>query len=184
MLGLSAPDMRFLNFEDGRLEREQAAAVVAVVELLCCWQPEEVYIPYSQEPPPDHVATHRIVQAALRQCSLECRLPSPVVFEYPIWFWQHWPWTPCPQSTWRVKWHYIRDSLIHGLGLQLLRDFRRFVEISEVLEQKGAALQQHKTQMVRPASDSSWPILADVANGEFLPLFFQSYELFLERQQG
>lgn len=67
VLGLDEVDLVFLNFEDSRLQLEREAAVVAVRDLLCSWRPQEVYIPYSQEPPPDHAATHEIVQTAINQ---------------------------------------------------------------------------------------------------------------------
>lgn len=176
MLGLNDVDATFLNFEDGCLAQEETAAIRSVTGILNSWQPEEVYIPYRHEPPADHVATHHIVLAALRESGLK-----PVIYEYSVWFWQHWPWTPFPGGSRQANWNYIKNSLTHGLGLQLMRDFRRFVPVAEVLEQKKVALAQHKTQMARQSADAPWPILADVDKGEFLSLFFQPYEIFLER---
>jgi LmbE family N-acetylglucosaminyl deacetylase len=176
VLGLQDEDAHFLKFEDGRLHQESKAVLEHVSTLLDCWRPEEVYIPYHKEPPADHAATHHIVLAALEKCDLR-----PVVYEYAIWFWQQWPWTALPAGSRRTAWQYTRDSIAHGFGLHFLRHFRHAVPIADVLAQKEAALYAHKTQMVRPPAESSWPILADVGDGEFLALFLQPYEYFRQR---
>jgi LmbE family N-acetylglucosaminyl deacetylase len=60
----------------------------------------------------------------------------------------------------------------------MVRDLHCTADVSEVIEVKRAALRCHKTQMERPANDADWPILSDVADGEWLDCFFTGEELF------
>jgi hypothetical protein len=45
-----------------------------------------------------------------------------------------------------------------------------------VLPRKRAALEAHASQVQRQGAD--WPILADVAHGEFIDCFFLKHEFF------
>jgi LmbE family N-acetylglucosaminyl deacetylase len=147
------------------------AATQRVIEILLQHQPEAVFVPYHKEAHVDHYATSKIVLSALRAS----RKPV-TVYEYPVWFWQFWPWVRAPQhSMWSVlKW--LQDSCTSGWGL--LQDFRCGVYIGDALALKRAALDQHTSQMTRLLPDSRWLTLADVAQGDFLTCFFQEYEVF------
>ena len=72
----------------------------------------------------------------------------------------------------------LKNSFISGLSL--LKDFRTFVDIRNVLRLKRSALEQHKSQMTRIIPDPRWMTLADVSNGEFLKCFFQEREIFFK----
>ncbi len=172
-MGVGEGDITFLRFEDGRLSEHQEAAVTQVAALLGRFEPQEVYIPYAYEPPSDHVATNRIVRNALTQVGLPAR-----VYEYPVWFWRHWPWMGFPGGGRRQNLRYLRDSLLCGFGWQLIHDFRHFVDVGSVLEQKRMALEEHQTQMRRYQPDTGWPVLADVSNGELLSLCLSPREYF------
>ncbi|OKH23040.1 LmbE-like protein [Hydrococcus rivularis NIES-593] len=172
LLGLEASDTLFLAFKDGRLEKHRDAAIEKVKTILLSHQPQAVFIPYYKESPSDHWVTNRVVLSALKQSGIKA-----TVYEYPIWFWHHWPWIGLGGSR-REKLSLLKKSLLSGFGLQILKDFRCAVYIGEVLELKRLALSQHKSQMTRLLSDPSWLTLNDVSNGEFVECFFQNFELF------
>jgi LmbE family N-acetylglucosaminyl deacetylase len=172
-LGLTGPDIIFLEFEDGQLHQHRDAATQRVIQLLSHYRPDEVFIPYSMEPPLDHSATNEIVLAALRNCRIRA-----TVYEYPIWFWHHWPWVNIPIQLRRKTLAVMRNSFYAGLGLRLLRDFRYAVYIGDVIELKRTALEEHKSQMSRLIPHPDWATLGDVSNGQFLKCFFQEYEIF------
>lgn len=173
VLGVPFESVTFLEFGDGQLSQQKEQATAAISELLQRHQPAEVFIPYPLEPPPDHAVTYHAAIAALTQLSL-----SPAIYTYPIWYWQHWPWTRFTGSSRRETLRIVKASFNCRLGTAMLQDFQYSVPISKVLEQKQRALNQHQSQMQRFETNPAWPILADVSNGDFLACFFQDYEIF------
>ena len=63
-------------------------------------------------------------------------------------------------------------------GFDMLKNFRYFVCIKDVMEIKRSALNQYRSQMKRLFSNPRQPILEDVSKGEFLKCFFQDREIF------
>lgn len=174
LLGLEESDICFLEFEDGELSKNLDPAIARVREILLQRRPEEVFIPYYKDKDPslDHVATNRIVVSALQVYGGEA-----TTYEYPVWFWRHWPWVSKPVArTPRKAWRVLKSSLVSGSSL--LRDFRCSVYIGDVLELKRAALNQHRSQMTRLIPNSHWATLGDMSDGEFLECFFQGREIF------
>ncbi|MBF2076275.1 MAG: PIG-L family deacetylase [Synechococcales cyanobacterium C42_A2020_086] len=172
VLGLAPEDVIALNFTDGALQESQAEAIQVVRSLLEIHRPEEIFLPCREEPPADHAVTYWIVQAALRQTSLQ-----PTLYEYPIWVWDQYPWTTGilgPQG----KLAKLKITLSRGLGLPLLMQFRAAVPIQSVRDQKQTALAQHRSQMQRLIPSDSWTTLGDLSHGEFLQCFLQNYEFF------
>jgi LmbE family N-acetylglucosaminyl deacetylase len=164
----------FLGFEDGELSKNQTSAIHKVIKLLLNQQPHEIFIPYYKEPllwSADHLATNRIVLAALQRYGREA-----VIYEYPIWFWYHWPWISMPISNLRRLFVFLKDSLVSPLSL--LRDFHCSIFVGDVLELKRDALNQYTSQMKRIIPDPRWLTLSDISNGEFLECFFQDHEVF------
>lgn len=172
VLGLSANEVIFLNFKDGELTQQQQDAIAKVEEILDREQPEAVYVPYFREFHPDHLATNHIVIAALAKYDRNV-----TVYEYPIWYWHHWPWTSITGDR-SEKISLLKIALKTFLGWQLFREFDCYVNIDGVTERKRDALCQHRTQMERLVDDPNWGTLPDVSNGEWLDCFFQPYELF------
>uniref|UniRef100_B8HV69 LmbE family protein n=1 Tax=Cyanothece sp. (strain PCC 7425 / ATCC 29141) TaxID=395961 RepID=B8HV69_CYAP4 len=171
-LGVSQDDLTFLDFRDGALSENFAQATHRVVAILNRLHPQEVFIPYRKDGVSDHDATNRIVLAALTVYD------KPItVYEYPIWFWRHYPFTGLSRKPYETK-LILKQSWLAGFGTQLLMQFRCAVYIGDCLEQKRAALKEHKTQMEQLFPGTEWQTLADVANGEFLACFFREYELF------
>jgi LmbE family N-acetylglucosaminyl deacetylase len=137
-----------------------------------------VFVPYRAEPvyqAADHIATTQIVFAALARYGRRI-----TVWEYPVWFWLHWPWVGIRQgrlpiiSTQAV----LRNTFNALFGAHLLMNLRYCVDIAEVLEQKRAAIKQHRSQVERIFSGSQWLTLGDIAHGEFLARFYEPCEFF------
>ncbi len=170
-LGLCSDDIFLLGFEDTRLIDHMDSAVELVAGALARLQPDEVFVPYRNEGHSDHHATWKIVLSALRLHGREV-----TVNEYPIWLWLFWPWTSQRMSPRRMALKRVKISL--GRSFRLLRDFRYAVYVGDVLALKRAALQQYRSQMERLVPGLNWPVLADVANGEFLNCFFHQHEIF------
>lgn len=174
-MGIDADDVFLFGFEETKLKEHYDLAVGKVVEILREQQPREIFIPYYKEPllwSEDHLCTTRIVKSALQSYAKDV-----VVYEYPIWFWLHWPWVNLINKNRYLTQIIVQHTLRYGLGLGL-RDFQCSMYIGDVLEQKRATLAEHKSQMTRLMDDSKWSILNDVSNGQFLQCFFQEREIF------
>jgi len=172
-LGIDPQAVRFLDYEDSKLNQRVGEAVPAVTDLLEEYNPEAVFIPYHGDVLADHVATNQIVRAAIKTWGRRI-----IVYEYPVWSWFHWPWVGFLQNNRRTTKIAIINSLKFQAGLHFLKNFRISVNISSLLERKKGALDLYQSQMVRLNSNPQWPILSDVSNGEFLSCFFQAVEIF------
>jgi LmbE family N-acetylglucosaminyl deacetylase len=154
-----------------------------VDEILRRELPEEVFVPYGREPmrqAGDHVAVTNVVLAALRRQS------RPVtVWEYPVWFWLHWPWVGFRQNTPPIKpKHILKNSVLAGFGTRAFLDLRYKVNIGEVLEQKRAAIAQHKSQTEKIIDDPTWVTLEQLSSGELMECFYQDCEFFRRYAYG
>lgn len=176
-LGLSDDQVHALGFEETCLRAHADEAEARVREILRSVEPEQVFVPYRFEPPADHADTFGIVSRALSSCE------RPVtIYEYPIWVWVQWPWTALPsRAPLRLPRLFFREA--RSLG-RFLRDFRWQVEISELRERKRQALEQHRSQLFRPPGRGDWPVLGDVAGGDFLECFFHEFEVFARTVSG
>lgn len=171
VLGIEPKDVVHYRYPNRHVHEHFDEGVAGITSQLEQRRPEEVFVPCAGDPPADHVATRKIALAAV------ARHGRPVtVYEYPIWFWEHWPWMPATVYAPRARRDYFRHSL--SALASLFRDFRCGVDIEDVLDTKRLALQEHESQMKRPNEQPDWATLQDVGNGTFLGCFFQKYELF------
>lgn len=173
ILGLRPDDVHFLNFPDSQLARVRDQAITQVSGLLARYQPEEVYVPYRRDGTPDHEATFEIVSDSLRALGMRTTL-----LEYPVWFWNRWPWVPLGLGMSRATLTDLGAAVSSHCGLELIREFRSGMLVERVLEQKRAALDKHRSQMSSLRSDRMWPTLGHVSDGVFLECFFQPFEMF------
>lgn len=173
-LGVAAQDVLLLDFEETKLQAHAHAASRRVEEILRTEQPQDVFLPYHREPPADHVATNKIVWSALKGYGKEA-----TVYEYPIWFWLQWPWA-APRDSAAGRLRKAATECI-GSSIRLAAECRWHVCIADVAREKRFALEQYKSQMTRLNSDPRWPILGDVASGDFLECFSQKHEVFSKR---
>lgn len=175
VLGVSESAVTFLDFPDGRLFEQLDEAAVRVGEILSQSAATDLYIPYSGEPTDDHKATHAIVRKALAAQS-----QTYTVYEYPVWFWHHWPWVTLLQPEIHNRLFVVKNTIQALFGLRLLFRFRSGVSVAAVRERKSAALSQHKSQMTQLHNNPAWLTLHDVSDGEFLNNLFQDYEFFYQ----
>ncbi|MCC6416640.1 MAG: PIG-L family deacetylase [Gemmataceae bacterium] len=171
-LGVAPEDVAFLDYPDGKLTDCLAAGTARVAEILRHKRPAQVFATYHRDPPPDHRATTRIVLEALKHAGSQA-----TVCEYPIWFWDHWPWTPLRGGL-RERWRTLQEGRYDAR--QLRRECQSWVRISDVLDQKRAALEQHRSQMRRLIDDPRWLTLPDAGGGDWLKCFFGDREIFCE----
>ncbi len=173
-LGLGSEDVCFLEFPDRELAANSEGAVERVRSVLRQFQPDEIYTSSRFDTTPDHLATNRIVHSAV-----QAEGGAFDVYEYPVWFWHHWPWVPFVVARpLRKSIKPVRDSLGFGLGLGSLRSFNCALPIRDVRDRKQAALDRYESQITRLVPGKQWPTLGDVGKGEFLNCFFGDWELF------
>lgn len=175
-LGLDPAGHVFLDFEDGRLRDNAEAARRRVGDLLREHEPEQVFVPHRRDRLADHVATFEIVTAAVREFGRPVTL-----FEYPVWLWNGWPWTPAESSLRRRLTEMprvVRDACALAFGC------RTRVDIRSVLPRKTDALAQHRSQVERRNGDPRWPILSDVSEGAFVSRLLQPTEVFRKTEMN
>lgn len=171
MLGVKETDMVFLDLPDSKLSERISAGTKAVQKIILSEQPDEVFIPFKNEPViNDHVATNRIVLNALKSVK-----KKPVINEYPIWLWYHFPWVNVPSVKVRAIGEYIRRSLIAELNLT---NFRSSVYVGDVINQKMAVLNSYESQLSHMNSKLNWNSLKDIGQGDFFNCFLREFEIF------
>jgi len=172
-LGVDVEDLIHLGYEDGHLSEYAEDAISRISTLILEERPQQLFIPYAGDWQSEHQATRKIVRAACRESGLTME-----IYEYPVWFWYHWPWVMFPSKIGRSIFRFVWTSLAFGYGMRFLHDFRVCVPISDVIEEKRDALTQYHSQMTKMISGTLWPTLPEISNGEFLACFFQEYEIF------
>lgn len=173
-LGVPGSMVHFLDFEDGRLQESAGPAVARIKELLEAIAPEEVFVTHRMERPPDHFTANQVVRRAVA----EWGRPT-VVWEYPIWGWDRWPWLEPRPGARGHPWSTvkaIREGWRTSLGL--LVDCNCAVDVGQVLDRKKSALAKHRSQVERMGGDPDWGTLGEHAQGRFLQMLLRRNEAF------
>ncbi|BAZ45057.1 hypothetical protein NIES4102_20740 [Chondrocystis sp. NIES-4102] len=86
ILGVDSTAVTFLGLPDGGVEnsRQSPEAIAACDDYLKRIQPSLIFLPWRQDPHPDHRASWQL----LKLCSSNL-LHQPRIIEYPIWDWDH-----------------------------------------------------------------------------------------------
>jgi LmbE family N-acetylglucosaminyl deacetylase len=173
-LGIDASRVHFIDLPDGQLTEHSQEAIIKVSELIEMHRPEEVYVTYRDDASADHRAANSIIRKAA-----ELKGSTLIVWEYPIWRWNSWPWLGLGRGAWRHPWA-VTKAVWKGLpSLSLMIRCNCAVDVSKVLDRKLAALEMHRTQMVRMNGDKQWDVLSDYSDGRFLEMMFQPHEIFM-----
>lgn len=173
-LGLADDCCEFLDFPDGQLHRHREAAVAAVRSIIQSFAPREIYLPHRADRQHDHETTYGVVLSALEGYG------QPVnMFEYPIWLLHSWPWTwGAPVGGGRLWRWWSELRAVWEIAWRC----RTRSDIAAVRDKKLQALAAYRSQMQRIDDNPNWPVMADVAGGEFIAYFAQSAEMFRKSQ--
>jgi LmbE family N-acetylglucosaminyl deacetylase len=178
-LGIPRSRVHFLDIADGALAQWEPQASVLIAELLTAIAPDQVFVTHSQDLLSDHVAAHRIVLQAVRGLARR-----PLVYEYPIWLWDRWPWTnPFASPRQRHAGKPRRQIAGSSVAWRMHRHLSIRVDVRDVLATKLSALHAHQTQVVRFESIPGWLTLSDVDNGNWISNSLGAYEFFRLSEQ-
>lgn len=173
-LGAGADRVTFLNVPDGHATEHVSELSRQLAELLRAWQPQSVYVVHPGDPPPDHRAVHLGVSQAIRAYGRPL-----TVFEYPVWFWYHWPWVALAgdlPGMWRRN---AVQTARTAAGIRALGRLNAIADVSDVSEVKRRALAAHRSQTERPGDRPDWLVLGDLGRGDFLARLMSDYEAFM-----
>lgn len=168
-LGVPIDNVLFLGFPDGELFEHEDAAAHQLLQLMEKYNPSQVFATYCHDKHPDHLATNRAVRDAMQRSSR-----ARTLLEYPVWFWEHWPWMETPTYEPRRRTRMLRRGVMSPL--RAMRDFRVYVDVADVKHCKRDALYEHATQM-QPQGDK-WTTLATISDGEFIDRMMTDREIF------
>jgi LmbE family N-acetylglucosaminyl deacetylase len=163
LLGIKDANLWHLETPERELNELDMLVVSQIQGVIEEFGPKQVFAPYPRDQHPDHMATTQLTLKAIIQTKAQVQL-----YTYPVWFWYTWPWRPLAAPGNLPKGLYDCGAA--------LRELKYSVDVSGVLDRKRQALQAHRSQVERLAPD--WPILSDVAGGDWLKVFFGGVELF------
>jgi len=153
-LGVERQNVQLLGFEENKLglfENEIGEKIALIIEDV---KPDEIFVHHCKETrlwSSDHLETTRIVKRVLRNLR-----KKPTIYEYPIWYWYHWPWVSINQNDRYNRKIIFKNTFLYSFGLSVRKDFNHCIPIQNVSEQKRMALEQHKSQMTRIMPDEKW----------------------------
>jgi LmbE family N-acetylglucosaminyl deacetylase len=150
ILGLACENIVFLRFEDRRLADHRGLLRDHLFDIFDTMKPEEIFVSSVVDNHPDH----RVLAELGRELAQARRDQVPVLYEYPIWFWD--------PRIWRVR------------DLLALRP--RIVRMEEFRMRKHEAIAAYRSQVTNMIAETS---SAPLRKG-FLRQFLQSEEIFFE----
>jgi LmbE family N-acetylglucosaminyl deacetylase len=153
VLNVPEGNLRFFDFEDGTLAKHMAEASKKVVEIIDQLKPVEVYFPYEKDSNKDHQAAGRIIIDSLKTIGL-----STQQYQYSI-----------AQTFSRIGPFVavVLNYLLHNLV---------FVDVSQFVGKKEAAIREYRSQTTIIASGQKRPVIADVNK------FLKTKEMFYYRR--
>ena len=150
ILGLPCQNIAFLRFEDRRLAEHRGLLRDRLFDILDTLNPEEIFVSSLIDNHPDH----RVLAELGRELAQARRDRFPVLYEYPIWFWD--------PRIWSVR---------HLLELR-----PRIVRIEELRTRKREAIAAYRSQVTNLAVETG---SAPLRKG-FLRQFLKPEEIFFE----
>jgi len=149
ILGLPRDNIAFLRFEDGRLADHRPFLCERLSDILSAMNLEEIFVPSIIDTHPDH----RILGELGRELAKAHR-DRPLLYEYPIWFWD--------PRIWRIA--------------QLLDLRPRMVRTEGFRTRKRNAVMAYRSQISNITGEAGWATLRP----GFLRQFLQPEEIFFE----
>lgn len=153
VLNVPKNNLRFFDFEDGTLAEHRAEAGKKVVEVIDQLKPVEVYFPYEKDSNKDHRAASRIISDAVKSMG-----SSTLQYQYSI-----------AQTFSRISPFVARllNFFLHHLV---------FIDVSQSLGKKEAAIRKYRSQTTIIASGQKKPVITDVNK------FLKTKEMFYYRR--
>lgn len=181
VLGVESTAVHHLEIGDGELSDSMERAIAGLGPLLDDSFGYQLIVPHPDESPLDHRATFQVAAETVKRSgqTMDALL-------YPVWLWDQFPFTnplSAPRERHSVR-SVVRTSARDRLGWRIPRLLTRRLDVSSVVDRKRRALQEHTSQMTRPDETSDWPILADIANGDWLQRLVRPNEFYAERVVG
>ena len=150
ILGLPSENIAFLRFEDRRLADHRGLLRDRLFDILDTMNPEEIFVSSIIDNHPDH----RVLAELGRELAQARRDRFPVLYEYPIWFWD--------PRIWR--------------GARLLELRPRIVRTEEFRTRKREAIAAYRSQVTNSIGEMRRVPLRQ----GFLRQFLQAEEIFFE----
>jgi LmbE family N-acetylglucosaminyl deacetylase len=152
ILGVPRENIAFLRFEDGRLADHRRLLRDHLVDIFDKMAPEEIFAPSIIDIHPDH----RVLAELGRELVQMQRDRLPLLYEYPIWFWD--------------------PRILRILRIRHLLERRiRIVRMAEFGPRKRAAIAAYRSQVTNSIGDAGWS-----ARQGFVRQFLQPEEIFFE----
>lgn len=124
VLGVPRNNLRFLDFEDGTIQKNEKGVEARIVGIMKELLPAEVYFPFRNDGHPDHQALNRTALRGLRELGFNC-----AAYEYSI---MH---------------KYARVGPIREKALSLLKRNTIRVDISGFLDIKEKAVNEYRSEI-------------------------------------
>lgn len=159
-LGVEPSCVHLLGHADGSLSERVDDAARTLASLVAEHRIERILVPFRGEGVADHLAAR---EAGLRAREMGGHRAE--VLEYPIWFWNVWPFVQAEVHGVRPR---LRAIARASRARRLARDLSVAVDLGRHLQSKRDALECHQSQVTRLIDDPGWMTLADVAGGAWL----------------
>lgn len=176
VLGLDGGEIHFLDFPDGDLLQYRQVAAESLRQILIKHPPRQAFVPFRGDSTTDHVAASQIFYDAAEACD------HPLdVYEYPVWFWSRWPWSPGPgRRSWKKMLAHTRDAARASWAIRF--QLRAYAASPDAVAAKRRALEEHRSQTTRQDANPDWVTLGDMGDGHFLQHFMGGFEVFHRKQ--
>lgn len=148
-IGVGPERVTFLDHEDQRLAEAGDDLVRRIAALAAASGAREVFAPSGLDGHPDHRALSAAARAALAGLS-----PRPVLYEYPVWFWDARAWVEPGAPRWRQA----AQMAVRPLAF-LAHARPAVVEAGPFLEAKRRALAEHRSQTENLTGEPGWATL-------------------------
>ncbi|NYZ16248.1 PIG-L family deacetylase [Azospirillum sp. RWY-5-1] len=148
-LGVGAERVGFLDHEDGRLADAGGALARRIAGLAEACGARELFAPSAQDGHPDHRALSAAARAALAGLSRH-----PVLYEYPVWFWDARAWVEPGAPRWRQAAQLAVRPLAFLAGAR-----PAVVAAGPFLDAKRRALAEHRSQVENLTGEPGWATL-------------------------
>jgi len=155
ILGVSSEYIRFLDFEDGKLLYSSREASNTVYKIINELKPAEIYFPHEKDRNPDHQATNIIVRDCVENLSF-----STHAYKYSL------------------GQRFSRLGSIVAKLFHLVRNHLVYVDISEFVDLKAAAMEEYKSQTRIINKGQNRPVV----NG-YKKRFLKGHEVFYIQNQ-